>query len=53
MMFQYQEKFGNLNKVVLSEEELNSLGEYEIIGVEGLCEEVVEGWYKKEDIKFI
>ena len=46
-------KVGNLNKVVLSEEELNSLGEYEIIGVEGLCEEVVEGWYKKEDIKFI
>ncbi len=44
---------GNINKVVLSEEELNALGEYEIIGVEGLCEEVVEGWYKKEDIKFI
>ena len=43
----------NLNKVVLNEEELNALGDYEIIGVEGLCEEVVEGWYKKEDIKFI
>ena len=44
---------GDRKIVINNEEELNNLSDYQIIGVNGLCEEIVEGWYKLEDIKFI
>ena len=44
---------GDKKIVINNEEELNNLSDYQIIGVKGLCEEVVEGWYKLDDVKFI
>ena len=44
---------GEENMVINNEEELQKLKDYKIIGVQGLCEEMLEGWYKIEDIKFI
>ncbi len=44
---------GNQNIVVDSEEELNKISNYQIIGLKGVCEDVIEGWYKLDDVKFV
>ena len=44
---------GNQNIVVDSEEELNKINDYQIIGLKGVCEDVIEGWYKLADVKFV
>ena len=44
---------GSKNRIINNEEELAQLENYQIIGFKALCMDVVEGWYKLTDIKFI
>ena len=42
---------GKQNVIINSEEELTKINDYQILGVYASCLDIVEGWYKFEDIK--
>ncbi len=44
---------GVKNRIITNEEELDNIGDYKVLAVNAVCMDLVEGWYKIDDIKFI